>query len=435
MRHRPAAWSARRPASRGGASGRAASRNGSKRGTQIGVRRAGLRLLPGGLLLGAASAFVLAPGLREWVRPAVPVAAYVVTAAGILLGLRFGDVRAVFSLVVLALAEQAVHLAPPRGAPAPAGAAAALLVPLNLAALAWTPDRRARWSQVKLWAPLIAAQALDVALLLRPEAAEAARAFWHTVLEPVRHQWPTAGRLAPPVTVAALALALVRFALRSRPTEAGIVWALAAAFLALDTGGGRLVATLYLATGGVILVVALVEASYAMAYSDELTGLPARRALNDLLGAIGPPYAVAMVDIDHFKRFNDTYGHQAGDQLIRKVAAVLADAPRGGRPFRYGGEEFAVVFPGLSAGEAALHLEALRKAIGAVSFAVRGPDRRGRGRSRPRPDASARGHVGVTVSIGVADSAGAGATPADVVRAADDALYRAKRAGRNRLAT
>ncbi len=172
-----------------------------------------------------------------------------------------------------------------------------------------------------------------------------------------------------------------------------------------------------------------------MAYSDELTGLPARRALNDLLGAIGPPYAVAMVDIDHFKRFNDTYGHQAGDQLIRKVAAVLADAPRGGRPFRYGGEEFAVVFPGLSAGEAALHLEALRKAIGAVSFAVRGPDRRGRGRSRPRPDASARGHVGVTVSIGVADSAGAGATPADVVRAADDALYRAKRAGRNRLAT
>ncbi len=400
--------------------------------------RFGLRLLPGGLLLGAASVLVLLPAFREWARPVVPVAAYVVTAAGILLGLRFGNVRVVLSLIVLALADQAVRLAPPGGASTPAGtvgAAVALLVPLNLAVLAWMPDWGARRSQVKLWAPIIAAQALGVALLLRPEAAEAARALWRTLLEPVQYQWPAVGRLAHLAFVVAFVLALIRFALRPRATEAGIVWALVATFLAFGLGGERLVATLYLATGGLILIVALVETSYAMAYGDELTGLPARRALNDLLSALGPPYTVAMVDIDHFKNFNDIYGHQAGDQLLRKVATTLAGVTRGGRPFRYGGEEFAVVFPGLSTDKASPHLETMREVIAAISFTVRGPDRRWRRPRRPKPAPGPREHVGVTVSIGVADYTGAGPAPADVVRAADEALYRAKRAGRNRLAT
>jgi diguanylate cyclase (GGDEF)-like protein len=154
--------------------------------------------------------------------------------------------------------------------------------------------------------------------------------------------------------------------------------------------------------------------------------------LNRLLGALSPPYAVAMVDIDHFKKFNDTYGHPAGDQLLQKVAATLGEVSGGGRPFRYGGEEFAVVFPGLSADAASPHLEVLRVAIAAVAFTVRGPDRR-LSRARGGAAARARDKVGVTVSIGVADSSAAGPAPADVVKAADEALYRAKRTGRNRL--
>jgi diguanylate cyclase (GGDEF)-like protein len=364
----------------------------------------------------------------------VPVAAYFVTAAGILLGLRFGNVRTVLSLIVLALADQAVRSAP-RGVASTAAATVGLLVPLNLAALAWTPDRGARWSRVKLWTPLIAAQALGVTLLLRPEAVKAGRVLWRTLLEPVQYQWPTVGLLAHLAFAVAFVLALVRFALRPRATEAGIVWALVAAFLALGVGGTRLAATLYLATGGLVLIVALVETSYVMAYGDELTGLPARRALNGLLSELGPPYAVAMVDIDHFKAFNDTYGHQAGDQLLRKVATTLAEVRHGGRSFRYGGEEFAVVFPGLSTNEARPRLEALRQAIAAMSFAMRGPDRRRKRRARLFPAAWIRERAGVTVSIGVADCTGAGQTPADVVRAADEALYRAKHAERNRLAT
>ncbi len=105
----------------------------------------------------------------------------------------------------------------------------------------------------------------------------------------------------------------------------------------------------------------------------------------------------------------------------------------GGRAFRYGGEEFAVVFPGLDAEAAVPHLERVRQAVAETGFTVRGPVRP---RRKPRtPSAGGRRHrVSVTVSIGLADSTTAGRSPAEVVKAADAALYRAKRAGRNRLA-
>ncbi len=398
------------------------------------VNRFVLRLLPGGLLLGAVWVLVYVD-LLDWARPIVPATAFVVMIGGILLGLRFGYVRVVLSLVILTFADLALRLAPPGGAFTPGrtiGAVVALLAPLNLAALAWTPDRGAR----RLWTIIIAAQVLGGAILLRPGAAEAARALWRT-LEHVQYQWPGTGRLGPIIFGIALVLALVRFALRPRATEAGIVWALVAVSLAFGFAGGRLIARLYLATGGVVLIIALVETSYVLAYGDELTGLPARRALNNLLSELTPPYAVAMIDIDHFKQFNDTYGHQTGDQLLRKLAGVLAASVHGGRLFRYGGEEFTAVFPGLSTDQARPVLENLRAAVAAMPFIMRGSDRR-------RKDWRFRGGSGgsgdsaqarVTVSIGAADSASAGPMSAEVVRAADEALYRAKHAGRNRVAT
>ncbi len=388
-----------------------------------------LRLLPGGSLLAAASLVVLVDPLRERAGPMIPVAAWAVTVAGVLLGLRFRDVRVVAGVGVLALADQALARWISRDGLA---GALALLVPLDLVGLAWTPDRGPRWPRVKLWTALLAVQALVTALLVLPGTAGAARALWLPLLEPFRPGWPLAARPASAALGVALGLALARFALRPRPVEGGLVWALGAAGLALGAGADLLAARLYLLTGGAILIVALVETSHALAYTDELTGLPARRALNDLLDELNGPYALGMVDVDHFKAFNDAHGHQAGDQLLRKVAGTLMRATGGGRPFRYGGEEFAVVFPGLTAEQAAPHLEALRKTIAASTFVVRGPDRPRRRPRRPQP--GSRRQAAVTVSIGLADSA-AGPAPADVVRAADEALYRAKRAGRNRLAT
>ena len=84
---------------------------------------------------------------------------------------------------------------------------------------------------------------------------------------------------------------------------------------------------------------------------DELTDLPSRRSFNDAKLRLGNTYTVAMVDVDHFKHFNDTYGHDAGDQVLRMVAARIAEVSGGGKGYRYGGEDVAVLFPGNIADE------------------------------------------------------------------------------------
>lgn len=196
-----------------------------------------------------------------------------------------------------------------------------------------------------------------------------------------------------------------------------------------------------------------------MAFRDELTDLPGRRMLEEQLLGLGPVFTVAMVDVDHFKKFNDTHGHDVGDQVLRMVGARLAEVGGGGRAYRYGGEEFSVLFPDKTIGEALPELEALRSAIENHVLVPRAEERRqskredGDRRASTRrpgsngiPKASPRStrHAGnkggiearslsVTVSIGVAQRNRRLHTPATVLRAADEALYRAKHAGRNRI--
>jgi GGDEF domain-containing protein len=220
---------------------------------------------------------------------------------------------------------------------------------------------------------------------------------------------------------------------RRRPVESGLFWALVTAFIALNAGGANHLSSLYFASGGLILGIAVLETSYSMAFHDELTQLPSRRALNQALLRVGDSYTVAMVDVDHFKQFNDTYGHETGDQVLQMIASRLADVTGGGKAFRYGGEEFAVIFENRSVDEAYSSLETLRKKIESTPFKVRGAERRERRKKAKKepPRLHAKKRVRVTVSIGAASCESDG-RPADVVlQAADKALYRAKNTGRN----
>jgi len=183
-----------------------------------------------------------------------------------------------------------------------------------------------------------------------------------------------------------------------------------------------------------------------MAYYDELTGVPGRRAFNEALLQLARPYTVAVVDIDHFKKFNDTYGHDIGDDVLRMVARRLANVSGGGKAFRVGGEEFNILFSGRAAVEVQEYLEKLRKTVELAEFRLRGSDRRAEARGAERRRANgtrktksaARGvdaeqMLTVTISIGFSEASDQQPHPAQVIAAADHALYDAKALGRNRV--
>ena len=112
-----------------------------------------------------------------------------------------------------------------------------------------------------------------------------------------------------------------------------------------------------------------------MAYRDDLTGVLSRRAFNEHLNGLGRRYVIAMLDLDHFKQVNDSYGHDVGDQVLRLAGAKLQSVGKGARVYRYGGEEFVIVFPGKSKDHVLACLEKLRASIASYRFVIRGPER------------------------------------------------------------
>src|SRR5258708_25561795 len=128
----------------------------------------------------------------------------------------------------------------------------------------------------------------------------------------------------------ALGLLLVRLVQRHRVTDSGMFWALIATWMGFQTGGAGKIGSVYFGTAALVLASSIIENSYSLAYQDELTGLASRRAFNDALLRLKHPYAIAAVDIDHFKRINDNFGHDPGDQVLRLVASRLACVSGGG---------------------------------------------------------------------------------------------------------
>jgi len=163
------------------------------------------------------------------------------------------------------------------------------------------------------------------------------------------------------------------------------------------------------------------------AKTDVLTGLPNRLAFEDFFGnaqmatvETGRPLSVMLIDVDHFKRFNDDFGHGVGDQVLRLIAKVLRERVRDhDLPARYGGEELIAVFPGSDLKASAAVGEAIRRLISECQIT-----RRSTGEVLP----------GITVSIGVAQLL-PGESMADLIERCDRALYKAKHAGRNRVVT
>jgi diguanylate cyclase (GGDEF)-like protein len=371
-----------------------------------------------------------------------------------LLAWRFHTSRTFLALVVLFLAGQAVavsatgHIA----ASTPAWTAlqaVAVLVPLNFVLIALMNERGFTVASTAPMGLLMFVQAVVVAVLCRAaEASASAPSRLHHVQAIVS----LSGFALVAFSVAGVFL-LVRFLLTRKPADNAMLWSLAAFFLSLRFVESARISTTYSAAAACILAVSIIENSYLLAYHDELTTLPSRRAFNDAMSRLQAPYSIAVVDIDHFKRFNDTYGHDTGDQVLRLVATNLSHVTGGGHAYRCGGEEFNILFPGKSTSEVIDHLEQLRAAIEASEFRMRSEDRRQVPRGPDRRNERVRGRarkaqairqlakektpfpLSVTVSIGVATSPRENSNPDSVLEAADKALYRAKDNGRNRVET
>jgi len=393
------------------------------------LRRATWRLLvPSGFVVIAAAILLHERIVPQGSARAVSGLALAFYAAGALLALRFRSIRALLACAVLAIATYLV--------PALSGeslSALALLLPLNIAALLLVEEFALE--TVAWWAGMIASQIIMVAVAARGENAGLLAWINHPLLGASSNGLPQLATLA---YAGVSAIFVVRYLLNGNTVEGGLFWCTVAGWLGFADSGSRTAFAVYMAAAALVLCASLIETSYLLAYQDELTRLPGRRAFNETISRLEAPYVIAVVDVDHFKKFNDTFGHDTGDQVLRMVGSRLAEVEGGGKAFRCGGEEFAVVFRNAVADEVAEHMELLRASIEASMFTVRGPDRSQRRRQerrfrhRPRRTRPAKVSTRVTVSIGVADPF-EGEAVQEVIRRADQALYWAKERGRNRV--
>ncbi|MBS0409550.1 MAG: PleD family two-component system response regulator [Proteobacteria bacterium] len=165
--------------------------------------------------------------------------------------------------------------------------------------------------------------------------------------------------------------------------------------------------------------------SLELAVTDQLTGLHNRRYMTGQLGALvnravrgGEPVSALMIDIDHFKKINDSFGHDIGDEVLREFAVRLASNVRAvDLPCRYGGEEFMVIMPDTKLSDAERIAERIRLHVAGSPFRVAGGSEL----------------LTVTISIGVASTTGSGDHAEALLKRADEAVYEAKAAGRNKV--
>ena len=308
-----------------------------------------------------------------------------------------------------------------------------LLLPLLFGVFAaWQERTHLFQDMVARFAVLLAVG--SVALGLEQSYPHALLIWLSEIRWPALHgAWMSLIQLSYPVFIGSFLLLVYQYWRNPRPLHAaqlvgllGLFWMLPKTFI--------LPFTLNIMCSQVMLMIAAAVAheAYQMAFRDELTGLPGRRALNERMPRLGRNYVLAMSDVDHFKKFNDTHGHDVGDQVLRLVASKLSKIGGGGKAYRYGGEEFALVFAGKTLEECMPHLEVIRESIATYNIHLRNQDSRPQDDSqgRQRRSGSNASSVSVTVSIGVAERIEQ-RTPEEVLKSADQALYSAKGAGRN----
>jgi GGDEF domain-containing protein len=401
------------------------------------LRKTSTIFVPATVLFAAWVIVFQIPRLSPEKQDLVSLAPYLLHVVGMLLACHFRRGRVFLALLAVGVCYYLfrTHLA--HGTDTPEAwliyRVLAIVVPFNILLIALMSEK-GFWSTAgRMRLVFVAVQIGAVWMTVRLDH----HALWVALTRPIVH-WPALERFAMPqlsliLILLAACVAVRRAVSHGSPIEGSMFACCVTLYVVFRWMWSPHVPETFCAASALIQIMAVIQDSYNMAFRDDLTGLLSRRVLNEQLTGLGSRYAIAMVDVDHFKGFNDTYGHDVGDQVLKMVGARLMNMTGGGSPFRYGGEEFTVLFPGKSAKDALPHLERLRQAIADYRMTLRGEDRpkdEERGKSR-RSGSRNSGEVSVTVSIGVAEPGERHATSRDVLKAADEALYKAKNKGRN----
>ncbi len=401
---------------------------------------------PAAVLLVAALALGAGPTLPPSLSGLKTLGPFMVLLLGTGMGAWFNRGRTFIALASLLAAFAGYSIALEFGATSFAAhavfTAAAILVPLNFLLALVFPERGVSHHFNYRWLMLAVVETLFVAWVASAGHSTLSGTAWQDLLQNWLLRAPPTPPLGRVLFLAAFAAAAARAwpkdaAAETRPLDIGQAAALVAFFIGCEWISSPGAFTAFLMAAGTILLVSLLQESHRLAFRDELTGLPSRRALEERLHGLGPVHAIAMLDVDHFKNFNDTHGHDIGDQVLRLVAARLGQAPGGGTAYRYGGEEFCILFPEIRLEDALPHVEKIRAEIAAYQMAVRRGDRPTdpEAGTKLRHLRSPEKTLSVTVSIGIAEPVDQRSTPAEVIIAADRALYRAKEGGRNRVSS
>jgi diguanylate cyclase (GGDEF)-like protein len=372
---------------------------------------------------------------------------YAISLIGAVIGWHFNRSRLVFSLVAVGIGHWMMTGPAASIRPGSSGEigyrAFALFFPLGLLVLSLLKERGLLTRHGLMRAGTLGALALAVLAVAAADhwlakgiASDVQRVVAQWLGIPlIPDRWIPATPI-PEVAIAAFIATAAYFVMRlilmgNPPLESGALGGLIAGSLALHFAGNVETVSVFFTAAAGSMLIAAIQDGYRLAFVDELTGLPARRALTMETMKLGQRFAIAMLDVDHFKKFNDRYGHDVGDQVLRMVASRMGRVSGGGKPFRYGGEEFTIIFSGKACDDALPHLDALRQSIEESGFTIRGKNRPKAKDTKVKSNGGKR--VSVTISIGVSERSDKSPTPEAVIKAADQALYRAKKAGRNRV--
>ncbi len=215
--------------------------------------------------------------------------------------------------------------------------------------------------------------------------------------------------------------------------ERAFCWALISIFYALASGKIGPESSIYFSTAGLIFVISVIENIYSEGFQNEITDLPTGKSMLGILSQLNTGYTVAMIEVDNFKRLRGNHGRRVSKQVLRSIGEKLTRVTGGGKPFHYGGEVFAVVFPGMFLQDTLPHLEELRQLIkkpGPIPPDEKSPRRKPKKLKRIEILAN---KVPVTVSIGVGERSDADMTPHQAIKKAEKALLTAKNEGRDRM--